>query len=458
MDAGERSSTCDQCVLFCSNKEQYASPVAGAPPLEGGRARWYFSAPGRTKGGHLRKINTNSFTRATRSTPREINRKILLNLVREHQPISRADLARRMRVGRGMVTSLVSELLDAGELRDGATVDAPRGRRPRMLYVRTHDRMVIAIDVRFSVTYVMLSDFSGAPIAIESFETVTDPAMLVAELAPRIRRLLGGQRPLQRCEGIGLVVPGMIDQATGRVLNAPQLGWRDISIRDALARATKLPVYIENAPIACALSQLWLGQRGEANAGDFVYVTVGDGVGAAIVVNGEVIRGQGNTAGEFGHLSLSLDGPQCLCGSTGCLEAYTSNLATLSRYLGQQLSPTATRTLLHESGLTVDDVIARARSGDARAREAIEATGRYLGLGIASIVTALNPRQIYVGGEITSAWDLVEPEIRAAISRRALTKTAAATLVIPDPASGHPRLRGGVTLVSARRFAAPRLA
>src|ERR1041384_6698721 len=120
----------------------------------------------------MRKINTRSFVRATRSTTREINRRIVLNLVRENQPISRADLARRMRIGRGMVTSLVSELLGDGSIYEGTTVDAPRGRRPMMLYVRTQDRFAVAIDIRFSKTYLMLADLSGAPIAMESLETV----------------------------------------------------------------------------------------------------------------------------------------------------------------------------------------------------------------------------------------------------------------------------------------------
>src|SRR3954463_786031 len=101
----------------------------------------------------VRKINTRSFVRATRSTPREINRQIVLNLVREHQPISRADLARRMDIGRGMVTSIIDELLEEESVYEGATVDAPRGRKPKMLFVRTHDRLVVAIDVRFSRTY-----------------------------------------------------------------------------------------------------------------------------------------------------------------------------------------------------------------------------------------------------------------------------------------------------------------
>ena len=119
-------------------------------------------------------------------------------------------------------------------------------------------------------------------------------------------------------------------------------------------------VHIENAPIACALAQMWLGKRGDEAPRDFVYVTVSDGVGAGVVVNGEVVRGHNNTAGEFGHVPIDPTGPTCLCGAHGCLEAYTSNLATLSRYLGHEFSPTRDARLLHDSGLTIADVIARA--------------------------------------------------------------------------------------------------
>lgn len=405
----------------------------------------------------MRKINTRSFVRATRSTPREINRQILLNLVREHQPLSRAELARRMRVGRGMVTSLVSELLSEGSIYEGVTVDAPRGRKPMMLHVRTHDRLVIAIDVRFSKTYIMLGDFNATPIALETFETVVDPAALVAALASRIKRLLKTHRAAGKCNGIGLVVPGMVDRKTGRVLNAPQLGWRDVDVRDALADATGLVVHIENAPIACALAQMWLGQRGGDAPRDFVYVTVGDGVGAGVVVNGEVIRGHNNTAGEFGHVPIDPDGPICLCGARGCLETFTSNLATLSRYLGREFAPTETRDMLHASGVTIDDVIARARSGEARAISALEETARYLGGGLAVIINTLNPAQIVVGGEITDAWDQVAPVIRRVIAQRALTSLAAATPLIPEPATGYPRLRGATALVAAPLYAAPQV-
>src|SRR5215813_2717007 len=327
----------------------------------------------------MRKINTRSFVRATRSTTRDINRQILLNLVREHQPVSRAELARRMRVGRGMVTSLVAELLTDGSIYEGVTVDAPRGRKPMMLHVRTKDRLVVAVDVRFSRTYLMLTDFSGAPLALETFETVVEPAALVAALGERIPRLLKAHNAEGKCNGVGLVVPGMVDQRTGRVLNAPQLGWRDVDVRTALANATGFEVHIENAPIACALAQMWLGERGGEAPRDFVYVTVSDGVGAGVVVNGEVVRGHNNTAGEFGHVPVDPNGPTCLCGNRGCLEAYTSNLATVSRYLGHEFSPIVARELLQASGIAVNDVIARARAGDARANAALLETARYLG-------------------------------------------------------------------------------
>ena len=404
----------------------------------------------------MRKIDTRDFRRATRTTSREINRRIVLNLVRDHQPLSRADLARHMDIGRGVVTSIVQELIGEGTIYEGDVSEAARGRRPTMLYVRTQDRYVVAVDIRFSRTFIMLSDFAGSQIAIDSFETIFQPEALVTELGQRIRRIVAGHASESRCEGLGVVVPGMVDRATGRILLAPQLGWRDVDIRERLSKAVGMPVSIENAPMACAQAQMWLGHR--TNSNNFVYVTVSDGVGAGIVLNGSLIRGESNSAGEFGHIPIDPDGPQCLCGSRGCWEAYTSNQATLSRYLGRELTPLWGGAVQQPSSLTIEDLIARARRGDARAASAIEATGHYLGIGIATILNALNPSQVFVGGEITEAWDLIESAIRAGIQARALTRASKETPVIPEQIGGYPRLRGATALVAAPHFAAPRVA
>jgi N-acetylglucosamine repressor len=406
----------------------------------------------------MRKINTGTFRRATRSTPREINRKIVLNLVREHQPLSRADLARRMHVGRGMITQLVEGLITDGVLFEGAVANAPRGRKPTLLHVRTRDQFCIAVDVRFARTYVALTDLDGRQIALESFPTELNPDALVTALSRHVNRLLESHG-VTECEGIGIVVPGMIHRRTGHILNSPQLGWRGVEIREKLAAGTGLRVFIENAPIACALAHMWLPPFGSGEPDNFVYVTVSDGVGVGVVEDGEVFRGHGDTAGEFGHLPLSLDGPRCMCGLRGCWEAYTSNVATMARYFGLDASVPEGRERLRLSGFTMEDLITRVRAGDAKARAALEETGHYLGLGLAGVVTALSPARILVGGEITGAWDLIQDIVAQRIRDRTLTAAAAATPVSAAPLQNEsPRLRGATALLVARKFAAPRVA
>src|SRR5256885_4885603 len=425
---------------------KWRASVGQGPPLPRGPG----AAPG------VQRVDPHDSRGATRSTPREITRPTLLTGVRGHQPISRRDLARRMALGRGMVTILVNELLEEGALYGGALAELPRGRRPKMLHVETRDRLVVAIDVRFSRTDVLLSDLGGKQIALERFATRFGPEELLDELAIRVRRLLRTHAARRRCQGIGMVIPGMVDRGSGRVLNAPQLGWRDVQVRAGLAARTGLAVHVENAPAACALAHIWLSERANGIR-DFVYVSVSDGVGTGVVGNGEVVRGHAHTAGGVRPTPLSADGPHCLCGSQGCLEAHTSNLATVARYLGHELSPAIARELLQQSGVTVDDVVRRAGEGDERARAALADTGRYLGMGISMIVQALNPAQIVVGGEITGAWNVVEPAIRAEVAMRALTPRAAETPMIPEPAGRMPRLLGAIALVAAPAYAAPQV-
>jgi N-acetylglucosamine repressor len=405
----------------------------------------------------MRKINTRQFRRGTRGTTRQINRQIVLNLVREHQPISRADLARRMQVARGALTTLVEELLEERVIREGDTANIPRGRKPTMLHVRTHDRYVVAVDVRFRRTSMMLSDFGGTEIALETFTTPPEPEALVADLAPRIQRLLR-THGVAECEGIGLVVPGMVDRRSGRILNSPPLGWRDVDMRNMLSEATGLPTFIENSPIACAMAHMWLRGGDTESRDNFVYVSVSDGVGAGVVVNADVLHGHGQTAGEFGHVPLSLDGPRCMCGMQGCWEAYTCNIATRARYLGLEASMPENRDALRETGFTMGDLMTRARSGDRRAEDALQETGRYLGVGLGMIITAFSPARVLVGGEITAAWDLIGETVVLAARERALTDVARNTPIIPATGERYPRLRGAAALLVARHFAAPKVA
>src|SRR2546421_1370301 len=407
----------------------------------------------------MRKINTRDFRVATRTTSRDINRRIALNLIREHQPISRADLARRMNVTRGIVSVLVQELIDQDVIYQGVTGETLRGRKPTFLHIRTHDRLAIAVDVRFSKTYLMLCDFAGRELALETYDTIFSASAFVKDLALRVRRMAKNKAFQAGCEGSGSVGRGMVDQSTGKILNAPTLGWSGVDIRDRIVAMTGLPVQIENSARACALAQLWL-ERGDSRTHSFAYVTISDGVGVGVVINGELLRGHDYIAGEFGHLPLNVDGPKCMCGARGCWEAYTSNLAIISRYFGWDLSELSPKVLRdsEKHPFSIVELIERARAGDAKAIAALETSARFLGLGLATIVNAINPDCIYLSGEIMTGWDMIEPIVRKGLSERVLTEAGARTPLRLTPTQGYPRLKGAAALIAAPTFAAPRVA
>jgi len=217
------------------------------------------------------------------------------------------------------------------------------------------------------------------------------------------------------------------------------------------------PIRLENSGRACALSQIWSTRRDSHPHNDSVFVSVSDGVGVGVVVNGELMRGIHNIAGEFAHVPLSIDGPLCSCGANGCWEAYISNIATLSRYFGRNLSKRRP-VPLETAEFTIDDLIEKARNGDAKALTALNSTARYLGLGLATLINAIDPAFIYIGGEITEVWDLIELQVREAVEERILTRELGRTTIRIVPAAEHPRLRGAIALVTAPAFAAPKVA
>jgi N-acetylglucosamine repressor len=369
-----------------------------------------------------------------------------------------------METNRANITLLVNELLEEELVREGAqgSLKVP-GRKPTFLYINAAKGVAIGLDVRPTRTFLMITDSIGKQIGeIVSFPTKFDPTDLVESLGSHVRRALSNvgidSSSSSLFHGIGIVFPGMVDRETGVVINAPKLGWKNVPLIAMLDKELKGPeIHLENSGRACALSQIWSARgevRGQNNS---VFVSVSDGVGVGVVINGELMRGRHNTAGEFGHVPLSIDGPKCSCGSNGCWEAYISNIATLSRYFGRDISQRRPETL-ETVEFTIEDLITRARGGDSKALTALQSAGRYLGLGLASVINTIDPSLVYIGGEITEAWDLIEDPVREAIKERTLTKELARTAIRIVPAVEHPRLRGAIALVTAPAFAAPKVA
>jgi predicted NBD/HSP70 family sugar kinase len=401
----------------------------------------------------MRRISPTTFQIARRGTPREVNRQIALNLVRSKQPISRAELARLMGVRRGAVTRLVDELLESGQVFEGAKGESRRGRKPRLLYIDTRRECMVAVDITATRTFILVADALGHPLLrVRDFPTPPDPPGVISQISRRVKRLLEDNPKVGRCLGIGVAISGVVDPERGRARFSPTLGWRDVDLREPLKESTGLPVVVENSVKACVLAQVWAVLGDAPVDGPVAFVNVSDGVGVGIAVDGKLLRGAHNIAGEFGHVPLDANGPRCACGQNGCWEAYVSKRALVARYLG---TDPGWPQSAGRSAVTIEEVIARARTGEPRALETLRETGLYLGRGFATLVKAIDPRKVYLGGEITAAWDLVEPSVRESLRALALTPEAAITPIFPVALGDHPRLRGAAALVSAPAFAAP---
>lgn len=397
----------------------------------------------------MRKINLKNFHVATSLTARDINRRIILNVIRTRQPLSRADVARLTGLQRSTVSLIADQLIDEGWIVEGEFGRLPRGRRPIYLQMNTEKAAILGINIRPTATVIALADLNGTFLDQESIETHPDSKIFLKNLSQALKGFMKRHED-KTYEGVGVSLPGRVNRETNRLAVAPNLGWHDVDVKTPIERATKLPVEIENAANACALAENYFGEHG-SEIDNLVVVTVSEGIGTGIIVNGALVRGSSGMAGEFGHVVIDPNGAQCRCGKRGCWEVLASNTAALRHYAsadGKRKVP-APR-------ISFEELLQLAELGDSRAVEAIETTAGNLGRGLAMLVTGFEPNMIAVVGEITRAWTRVHPAILAAV--REWGTGLAETRIVPVNDALQPRLRGTIALVLEKHLGAPSVA
>jgi predicted NBD/HSP70 family sugar kinase len=386
----------------------------------------------------MRFVDLGRIRAASSEVARDINRRIVLNLIRTRQPISRADLARASGLQRSTISLIVETLIGEDWVIEGPTGRLPRGRRPTFLRLN-EERVIIGVDVRPTQTTLALADVNGLFLSQEMFPTPPEPGLAATLLTRRIQALIGASEG-KKIEGVGISLPGR--SSAGHLVFAPNLKWRDYDLGANLAAATGLEVETENAANACVLAEAWFG--GLDDCRNLVVVTVSEGIGTGLLVNGQLVRGANGMAGEFGHVPLDPAGPLCGCGGRGCWEVYASNRAALGYY--QEANTQV-------PGLSFPDLLNRADHGDPRAGEALERMAHALGRGMRMIVAGLAPERIIVIGDLTRSWQrfgpLIEAEVRAQVLPGGLQPQ-----IVPAHGDGMARLRGTVALVLQKHFGA----
>jgi predicted NBD/HSP70 family sugar kinase len=401
----------------------------------------------------MRKINLSSFQIATSETARDINRRIILNLIRTKQPISRADLARQTGLQRSTVSLIIEQLIDEQWITEGALGHLPRGRKPRFLHLNNERAGIIGVNVRPQVTTLALTDLNAHFVTQDSLATPGNPQVFLEELADRIQNLRNSH-PQIFCEGIGVGVPGRLNRKTKKLVFAPNLGWRNVDFKGYLEEATGLPVEVDNAANSCALYELWFGKHSEG-LHDLIALTVSEGVGTGIIANDQLVGGIDGMAGEFGHVSISEDGPLCRCGNRGCWEVYASNSAAVDFYSSSVIKSNG-RTRRDRPIPGFEDLLRLCEQGDPKAIESVDRMAHYLGVGIAMLITSFAPGLIVCIGEVTSVWDRVEPIIKRVVAEK--TPLGNGTRIIGLDEMVYPRLRGAIALVLQKHFVAPPVA
>ena len=387
----------------------------------------------RTQG--IRRIDLAYAELASSEVARDINRDVVLELIRTKQPVSRADLSRFSGLQPSTISAIAEQLIDEKWIVEGAAAKRPRGRRPTLLSLNS-DMVIIVADIRPNQAIVAVVDLNGRFLTRETLPLVSDPERGVQHLITCIERMRTTYED-KSIEGIGLSLPGRVDPVKQRLILSPNLPWSSYDIKSAIEKAIPLQVEMDNAANACMLSELWFGRMDGVR--DAVLVTISEGVGSAILANGQLVTGRAGLAGEFGHVSLDPAGPQCSCGRFGCWEMYASSRAAINFYA--ELRPNSPRPSILE-------LLNLAEDNDADAVAALSRQALYLGRGLRILVTALSPELILLTGGLTSSWGRFGPIVKAELAAGMLAIDAPRIEVTADVELA--RLRGAAALVLQR--------
>lgn len=379
---------------------------------------------------------------------RNINRSMILNIIRNKQPISRTKIARLTRLNKSTVSSIVTDLLNEDLILEQKTSDPNVGRNPLDLSLKLGKYFIGAISIDAALTRFAITDIDGSVLGTSSIESQPhEPEKFLAQCLKELNSL-ADRLNIENLEGLGISIAGIVDSKNLIVYFAPNLGWDNFNIGNVIKKLwpdIKI-LAVGNDAKCSALAELWFGTH-KLNLSNFVFLQVGPGIGSGIVVEKKLLDGEFHASGEFGHMVLYEGGEPCLCGNNGCWEMYASDRATIKRYINQKGDPLASRDTI-----TIDQVIEAAKNNDSIANNVLKQTGFYLGLGIASILKIIDPHVIIVGGGIVRAWDIVYPEIDQIIKERAFYGKKKSISILPTTLQIRPRLLGAATLAISEIF------
>lgn len=374
---------------------------------------------------------------------------LLLTLLR-HQPISRVRLARLTGLSTTTITNLTADLIEQGVLAevgtDLAATTLGAGRPPQALALVAESRYAVGVHIGVRTMRIALGNLEAAIVdrIVLTHQTGEAVGHALDRMAEGVMRLLNHYPDLAgRVVGVGVGASGLVETAAGINRLAPNLGWTKVPLRDELQKRLGLPVQVDNNVRCMALAESLYGQGKYAKALAFVYGRVG--VGAGLVVDGQVYRGAGYGAGEIGHWTiLPLSGDLCRCGNRGCLETLAGESVIVE--LARQLAPDLIDDALSSGRDPLDALLNAARDGHEAMREMLRERASYVGIALANLVNVLNPQMILLGGLFETGFDLFYPTLVETVRQRAFGGLGDEVAMLPATFGERSGEIGAITL------------
>jgi glucokinase-like ROK family protein len=394
---------------------------------------------------------------------RRINLSLLLHLLRRRGPMARAALAQATGLYKSTVSDLVAALLEQGLVRELGVQSSGAGRPSTLLMLNPRAGCIVSCEIGVDFIEVVLTDFAPDILWQVQERTSPDtdqPILLQRTLALLHQAVAQGRAAGYTLLGVAVGVPGIVERTSGTLLLAPNLGWRDVGLRALLEQeAFEAPIFVDNEANMAALGEHYFGAAQSVD--EVLYISVGAGLGGGIIRDGRLCRGVSGSAAEFGHMTMIPDGEPCNCGNRGCWETLVSQQA-LFRTIGQLCAQGRPSVLTgwtegRLDQLSIALVVQAAAAGDAVALEALQRIGRWLGIGIASLLNALNPALVVLGGALSGAAEFLLPPVNEEIQARALRWNRETVRVVRATHGSDACVRGGVATVYQHVLAQPDL-
>ncbi|NPV53441.1 MAG: ROK family transcriptional regulator [Firmicutes bacterium] len=372
-----------------------------------------------------------------------VNRSIILECLRTNQPVSRADISRITGLTPGTVSNIVSMLIEEGIVVEKGVGKASSkgGKRPIYLYLNSDVCYVVGLEIRSDYVQGGIVDLGGNIVAAykkptSDFGVWASPERVISDILRFIDEVIyraGTDRAgIERTKiaAIGLGVHGVVDTQTGRLLFSPHFPFLEgADVGSIISRKLGLPVVMENDARAESLAEKMSGPAQRVD--NVLIIHVDAGIGCGVFLNGELYRGMNGMAGEIGHIIVDQDGPRCVCGNYGCLEAMAGGRAIVRRVVSELERGTSSRMRDLCNGnldiVTINMVAQAALDGDELACRAINHAGRYIGLALATFITLFDPELVIVQGEMAQAREvLLDPIIEMvdrSVPRRGVRRT-----------------------------------